>query len=90
MGNIFDIVMAIDTAQITMDRRMKLFIVHIKGKFAFVHLLFLRGRDDHLEPLFIAHVEDITGSMTLETCLILERKSHLSPRTDGKRHQQHQ
>jgi hypothetical protein len=87
MGNILDIVMAIDTVQITVDRRTKLFIVHIKGKCAFVHLLFLRGRDDHLEPFFPAHLEDIGGPMAFETFLILEGKSLLSPCREGKRHQ---
>jgi hypothetical protein len=88
MGKIFDIVMAIDTTQIMVDRRTKLFIVHIEGKLAFVNLLFLRGWDDHLEPFFPAHLEDIAGSMAFETCLILYGKSDIHPQEEGIKDQQ--
>ena len=44
MGNIFNIVMAIDTAQITVDRRKKLFMIYKECKLAFVHLLLFRSR----------------------------------------------
>jgi hypothetical protein len=87
MGNILDIIMAIDTAQITMDRGTKPVIIYIEANLPFSHLLFFRGRNNHLEPFFPAHLEDITGSVAFKTCLILKRKSHLSPRTKGKRHQ---
>jgi hypothetical protein len=76
MGNIFNIAMAIDTTEIAVDRRTKRVIVNKKGKLAFVHLLFLRGWNDHLNPLFPAHIEDIARTMAFKTCIILERKSY--------------
>jgi hypothetical protein len=90
MRNIINIVMTINAVQITVDRGAKCFIVHIEGKLPFVHLLFFRCGDDHLEPFFPAHLKDIAGSMTFETRLILESKSRPWPRTEGKWYQQHQ
>jgi hypothetical protein len=72
MRDILYIGMAINAIQITVDRRIKLFIIYIEGKLAFVNLFFLRGRDDHLKPLFWIHLEDIAGPMAPQTHLVLE------------------
>jgi hypothetical protein len=90
MGKSLDIGMAINTLQVTVDRGTKPLIIHIEGKFPLSHLLFPGGRDDHLEPLFLVHLEDIAGPMTFETCLIPYGKSHPCPHEKGKKYQQHQ
>jgi hypothetical protein len=88
MGNILDIGVTIDTIQITVDCSTKFLIIYIEGKLPLSHRLFRGGRNDNIEPLFRAHLEDIAASMAFETCLILYSKRQLRPETGGTKNQQ--
>jgi hypothetical protein len=79
MGKRPDIVVAIDTLQPLVNGGTKLLIIHVEGKLPLLYLLLARGRNDHLEPLFPALLEDCPSPVTFETCLILYGKGHAGP-----------
>jgi hypothetical protein len=87
MGKGPDISMTINALQLSVDRGTKLFNIHIERKLSFFHLLFAGARNNHLEPLFPAHREDIPVSVTFETCLISEGKGRPCPRKNKEKYQ---
>jgi hypothetical protein len=76
MGEGFDIGVAIGTTELMVDRGAKLIIIDIEDNPPLPYLLFPRGRNNQLESIFLAHLEDIWVPMTFETCLVLYRKRH--------------
>jgi hypothetical protein len=85
-----DIVMAIYALQITVDGGTKPIVIHIECKFPLSHLLLAWGRNDHLELLFPAHLEDILSPVTFEARPVLYGKGHPGPCKEGKKCHQYE
>jgi hypothetical protein len=86
MGKCLDISMTINALQLSVDRGTKPLNVHIECKLPLFYLLFAGSRSDHLEPLFSAHLEYVTVSVTFETCLVTYRKGHPRPCKERKKY----
>ena len=87
MGKGLAISMTINALQLSVDRGTKPLNIHIERQLSFFHLLFAGAGNNHLEPLCTALREDVTVSVTFETCLIPDAKSHPCPRKDGEKNQ---
>ena len=87
MGKGLAISMTINALQLPVDRGTKLLNIHIERQLPLFYLLFAGAGNDHLEPLFPAHREDIPVSVTFETCLIPKGKSHPCPRKNREKYQ---
>jgi hypothetical protein len=74
MGDILYVGMTIGTPQLVVDGGTKFSIIHIQSKIRLLHLLFSGGRGDHIKSFFLAHLEDITTSMTFQAGRIVYRK----------------
>jgi hypothetical protein len=81
--------MTVNALQFSVDRGMKPLNIHIERKLSFFHLLFAGAGNNHLEPLRTALREDVTVSVTFETRLIPDGKSHPCPRKDSEKNQQY-